>query len=300
LQPRTNFDAYRSRPPRTIGAFRTAIGVLIVIACWLAMCVALIGAAIVFLEADMATFFSSPEGLFTLFASFSGIWLGVWLAMRFLHREPVAHLLGASGPATRSDFARGFLAVVLTSILSEVLIYLMRPEFEFTDLGWRRWLVYALPVAVLCLIQTSAEEILFRGYLTRNLANRFGSPWIWAVLPSLAFIALHVSSVDGGDVLLIFLSIGSLTVALVLVVHLTGNLGAALGMHFGNNLFAFLVVAHQAEFGAFALFRGASIDDLGTGYGKSLALGAIAILCVGVTLVLLLARSSPIRLSHLR
>ena len=292
------FEIYRSLPRQPVTLPRLLAGLLIIGGCWLGTCLVIIIPAIFLMGATIDTFFLSAGGVLTLFATFLGIWLGVWLAMRYLHREPLGNLFGATGEVNRSDFCKGFAAVCLTSVVSEVLVYLVHPEFSRTAIDLPSWLTFLVPVALLCLVQTSSEEILFRGYLMRNLANCFRSPWIWAVLPAVAFVAMHCSpDMALADLILVVLSIGSLTVALVLVAYRTGNLGAAFGIHFGNNLFAFLLVAHQDEFGAFALFRGAPIDQVGEGFGKVWLLGAIAMICVGLTLVLLLHRASPLRLA---
>ena len=294
------FEVYRSLPPDPVTLPKLLAGLLVIGGCWLGVCLVILIPAIFIMGATIDSFFRSEGGVMALFATFLGIWLGVWLAMRFLHREPLGNLFGATGEISGADFWKGFAAVFLTSVLSEVLIYLVHPEFWRSAIGLPSWLVLLVPVTVLCLVQTSSEEILFRGYLMRNLASRFRSPWVWAVLPAIAFVAMHCSpDMTMADLILVVLSIGSLTVALVLLAYLTGNLGAAFGIHFGNNLFAFLLVAHQDEFGAFALFRGAPIDQIGEGYGKVLLLGAIAMFCVGLTLLLLLSRASPLRLSHL-
>ncbi len=49
-----------------------------------------------------------------------------------------------------------------------------------------------------CLIQTGAEELVFRGYLQQQLAARFASPLIWMVLPALIFGAVHYDPATAG------------------------------------------------------------------------------------------------------
>jgi membrane protease YdiL (CAAX protease family) len=290
------FEAYRSSPPVRVTVPRLLVGALIIVIFWLLTSVAIIVPGMFIFGVDYDTLFSSPLGSLSMLATFSGIWIGAWVAMRYLHREPLSHLFGAS--RRLSGFWKGFAAVVLTSILSEILIYLLWPEFERGTIAFSTWLLYLIPVALLCFVQTSAEELLFRGYLLRGLANRFRSPWIWGLLPGAAFVSLHLTpGMSGLDVALLVFSIGSLTVALVLLVYLTGNLGAAFGAHMGNNLFAFLLVGHQAEFGTFALFKGAPVEDIGTNAGQVAALTAISVVCVSLTLLLLLHRSSPLRLA---
>jgi membrane protease YdiL (CAAX protease family) len=57
-----------------------------------------------------------------------------------------------------------------------------------------------LPLALVgVLIQTGAEEVLFRGYMQQQLAARFSSPILWMVLPSAIFAALHYQPEIMGD-----------------------------------------------------------------------------------------------------
>lgn len=290
------FEAYRSNAPRPVTVPRLIGGTLIIVLFWLLTSIVVLLPGLYSTGGDFEALLNSTLGGLLMLATFSGIWIGAWLALRYVHKEPLSNLFGASGRLSWNGFYKGFAAVFVTSVLSEVLIYMIRPDFGRTDVALSSWLVYLVPVALLCLLQTSSEELLFRGYLTRGLANRFRSPWIWAFLPGLAFTALHLTpDMSALDVLLLALTIGSLTVALVLLVYLTGNLGAAFGVHMGNNLFAFLLISHQKEFGTFALFKGADIEHIGTSATQVLVLSAVSILCVGLMLALLLHRGSPLR-----
>lgn len=288
------FEAYRANPPKPITLGRLLAGLAIIVACWFGVTILLIIGGSIASGGNWEDFTATPIGTLATFGTLGGIWIGVWIAMRFVLREPVSNLLGAKSKLAVGDFWRGFIAVVLTSILSEVLIYLAWPEMARGSISVGQWLIYLIPVALLCFIQTSSEEVLFRGYLLRGLANRFRSPWIWAFVPGLLFVFSHLQSLQLNDVLLLIFTIGAITVALTAVVYVTGNLGAAFGVHMGNNLFAFLLVSHQKEFGEFALYRGAMVGtDLTT--ERLLVLAAISLVCVGLTVVLLLHRASPLR-----
>ncbi|EFG2586927.1 CPBP family intramembrane metalloprotease [Salmonella enterica subsp. enterica] len=291
-----DFEIYRQSPPRPVTLWRLLGGLAIALGCWLGASVLFVIVGSVVSRGNLDTFSTSRVGTLAMFATFGGIWFGLWLAMRYLHREPLKNLFGAGGRLSWGDFQRGFAAVVLTSLLSELLLYLVWPEMTRSPLGIGQWLTYLVPVALLCFVQTSSEELLFRGYLLRGLANRFRSPWIWGLVPGLGFIALHLTTgMNGNDVLLVVFTIGALTVALTIVVYATGNLGAAFGMHMANNLFAFTLVSHQNDFSQFALVRGVQLEgDLSP--ARLITLAAISLACIALTLVLLLHKASPLRL----
>ncbi|MCO5064353.1 MAG: CPBP family intramembrane metalloprotease [Rhizobiaceae bacterium] len=290
------FETYRYSQPRPVSLLRLFFGIIVIGSCWMGTSLIAGLPALLGEDVDPLAFFSSKLGTLVTLGSFIGIWIGVWFATRFIHGEPLGNVLGVSGRLQGTGFAKGFAAVALTSILSEVLIYALAPDFERTELALGTWLVFLLPVLLLCFVQTSAEELLFRGYLPRNLANRFRSPWVWALLPSLAFVSLHLTpDMRTSQLLLVVVSIGTLTALMMYLVWLTGNLSAAFGVHMGNNLFGFALVAHQEEFAGLALFKGVPVNDPGMSSDFALALGAVGIVCVGLTALLLLHSQSPLK-----
>lgn len=106
----------------------------------------------------------------------------------------------------------------------------------------------------LIFIQTASEEILFRGYLQQQLAARFAARWVWMGLPALVFAGLHYSQSAGA--MLPFVLGSALIFALIAsdLVEQTGTLGAAMGIHFGNNLFGLLAVATSDSMTGLSLY----------------------------------------------
>lgn len=300
------FDRYRRSAGEKTTLARLIAGLLVVVACWAATTFAIITIGLIFFsmhsmdagESDLVTeFLATPAGLAAMLLTFSGIWIGLWLAMRFIHREPVAALFGAGRRLSRSGFARGFAAVILTSLLSELLVYLIYPEIGRGSISPASWLLFLLPVTLLIFVQTSAEEVLFRGYLMRGLAARFSSPLVWFLLPVIVFTALHWGASPNPAVHLAgVLTIGAFALVLAATVWLTGNLGAAFGAHLANNLFGFTLISHQDGYGALALFMGAPLEGPGWTALDAVLLTGIGFICSALTLVLLAHSRSPLRL----
>lgn len=290
------FEAFRTNTPAPITLLRLIAGALLVVICWIVTTFLTILPGISFAGSDFADLMTSNIGMMVMLLSFSGIWIGVWLAARFIHRDRLGNVLGATGRLSWSDFGKGFVAIILTSILSELTIYMIRPEFSRSAIDLSAWLIAFIPVALLCLVQTSAEELFFRGYLLRGLANRFRSPWIWGLLPGLGFLLIHWQpEMAWSDVFLTLLTIGALTILLVALVYVTGNLGASFGVHMGNNLMAFLVVGHQDSLTYYALFSGAQLADGSTTTDQITILVITGWACVAIAAWLLLNRRSPLR-----
>ena len=186
---------------------------------------------------------TTPGGLLAQLASFGFLAAAVVLVLRFGHDRGLGSLLGPRRIATR-DLGRAFLGVLILMLGIEAL-----PPWWDTALidHLRRvdlWLLLLGPGLVALLIQTGAEELLYRGYLQSQIAARFPHPAAWMILPNIAFAVVHWN--NGGDpvqsaqyvawAFLFGLAASDLTAR-------TGTLGAAIGFHLANNAFAFLLFA---------------------------------------------------------
>ncbi|HEY6630364.1 MAG TPA: type II CAAX endopeptidase family protein [Rhizobiaceae bacterium] len=305
----TPFERYRRSPNEKTTLPRLIVGSVLIGLCWFAFTIAVVfggaygwvvsGAegALTFEEGPVLDrFLSTAGGLLATLATFAGIWLGVWIAMRFLHKEKLTRLLGNSARLSRSGFLNGFVAVLITSLLTELCYLVVIPDVARGPIGLGTWLVFLLPVLFLAFVQTSSEELLFRGYLQRGLAYRFRSPLAWVVLPTLVFTAMHwnPASVLGMNIG-VAISIGAFAVLLALLVYATGNLGAAMGAHFGNNIVGFLLISHDDTLGGLALFRAPPLDGLAWTATETATIAGISIVSILLTWLLLLHPRSPLR-----
>ena len=196
---------------------------------------------------------SSPPGLIALLFSYLSLTAGVALGLALMMNRGIGGLIGPPGAALRS-----FLWVALPMLaLSVVLLPLsvMSPNVG-RHLGFWQQLPW-LPAALAgLLIQTGTEELLFRGYLQQQLAARYASPLIWMAVPALAFGALHYAPEQYGAsawfvvvwAVLFGLATADLTAR-------TGNLGAAVGLHFANNAATLLLVGLYGNLDGLALFN---------------------------------------------
>ena len=235
------FDAFVAPARRRPALWRLAAGLVLAGALWLAAVAALLRAA--------SGLGAGPRGVLLLYlASFAGLALGTALAARLLHGRGAATLLGPRGFQPRA-FALGVAAVATVALLSSAATLAFGAPLRQTSLGaWMRLLPLALP---LVLLQTAAEETLFRGYLLQSLAARFRSPLAWALAPALAFGALHWNGPAlGRDAWLAVAAAAAIGLAFADVTARTGNLSAAIGLHFGNNVAALLIVAMPGPTGA--------------------------------------------------
>jgi membrane protease YdiL (CAAX protease family) len=104
------------------------------------------------------------------------------------------------------------------------------------------------------LIQVSAEELVFRGYLQQQLAARFATPLIWAGVPALLFGLAHHDTAMGGNVWLVVIWAGLFGLLMADLTARAGTLGPAIAVHFVNNFLGLLVIAPAETLSGLALY----------------------------------------------
>ncbi|MEL6586362.1 MAG: type II CAAX endopeptidase family protein [Pseudomonadota bacterium] len=201
------------------------------------------------------TYGDTPGQLLMVLAVFIILIWGTVIAAALFHGRKPLSLIGA-GPFR--EFLPFAGITIFVAVLAEVFVF-NDPLTAQTQFG--TLLLYLPVVLPLLALQTGAEEIYYRGYIQTQLAARFASPLIWMGAPALFFAIAHVNLLhlwaegawEGNDGLwiLVFFSSGLLAADLTRV---TGSIGAAWGWHFGNNVYAILLVSMQGNMTGLALY----------------------------------------------
>lgn len=202
----------------------------------------------------------APLGVILALSTFALWWPALWLAMAVAHRRSIATLFPPASAPPLHQFALGFAVALAFGALTFAPGFLLSPVARSgLDLGaWLSWLPLAL---VLLLIQTGAEEAVFRGYLLQQMAAWRSSPWAWAVAPSLLFGALHYNPLAPGGVALTIAVTTAGGLVLAAITARSGGIAAAWGLHFGVNVMAILTVAPPDHLSGLALWRWTGGDD---------------------------------------
>ena len=220
-----------------------------------------------------------PESVLLNLVLIAGLAPATFIAAALWHRRRIGSLFG-KGAKTLRHFAIAAGVSLGAMILLQALgtPFLGAPSLNLDLATWAFWLPLAL-VAVL--LQTGAEEILFRGYLQSQLAARFKSRLWWIVLPSIVFALLHFSPeyspIVATYVLLATFAFGIMAADLT---ARTGSLGAAWGFHFANNTLAILLISSQSTLSGLALFKSPFDLEGLTSFSPLLFLDLLAIVFV--------------------
>jgi len=197
---------------------------------------------------------STAAGVLLLLYSFAIMILAVAMVTAQLHKRSPLTLLGPI-----PDLLRQFGATLAVLIALGVAIIVLPPwgysdpvEVGVAPLTW----LLILPVSLgAVLVQTSAEEILFRGYIQQQLAARFQSPLIWMIAPSVLFGLLHYRPETGANGALIMLWAGGFALIAADLTARAGTLGPAIALHFMSNASALLILSADSTLSGLALFR---------------------------------------------
>ncbi|MFC5178845.1 CPBP family intramembrane glutamic endopeptidase [Nocardioides taihuensis] len=142
------------------------------------------------------------------------------------------------------DFGVGFgvsAVVGLATVAGAALVGAI--DLEWGGMDWSRWLPLLAIGLVGLLIQTGAEEMLFRGYLTQLMRRLTSHPAVFLAVPALVFAAPHISNVKSlGGGPLVMLPYFATGLLYGWAAYRSGSLYLSWGLHFNNNLFNLLVV----------------------------------------------------------
>jgi membrane protease YdiL (CAAX protease family) len=192
---------------------------------------------------------ATPAGVVALLFSYVAVMAGLAISLRLFMRRGLRSLMG---PAW-GDFWR--VALPLTGLWVLLMPLSWSDEAVQANLAigpWLGWLPFAL---VGLAVQTGTEELIFRGYLQQHLAARFRSRWVWMVIPSLLFGLSHYSPGQYGALAwVVVLWTGVFGLAAADLTARTGNLGAAVALHFANNIAAVLLIGMEGNLDGLALY----------------------------------------------
>ncbi len=210
---------------------------------------------------DHLIYGTSPGGALLTLYGFTLAFISLWLALRLVHDRPLWTIFGPPRLVI-FQFRRALGPLILLSL---VILLLPSPDTmePQRNLSTTLWLAFLAPGLFGVLIQTTAEEALFRGYMQSQLAARFANPLIWLGLPSILFGLVHYDpSLNGAHSWLI---VGWATLFGLAAADLTaraGSLGPAMAFHFINNAGAILIAAPTGWLDGLALYTYPfSMDD---------------------------------------
>ncbi len=248
-----------------------------------------------FLQGSFTKMFSSLYDIilsqtFMLITFFSMVVLigFVIIQVRAIDRRKL-YTIGLSKKRVVSSYLIG-IGIGAALLLVMLVPTLIMENESITYVGFRPILVVFL---FAFMIQSAAEEILFRGYLMSAIGNKRST--FWAVMISSAvFALLHL--INGGATVLSIMQVFLLGALFAFYVVRSGNIWGACGMHFAWNfaqgLFTEIRIAGVSMDYSIIKFENVDFYPEGGGViGTSVDLIPIALFLVVIALVLFVGKN---------
>jgi hypothetical protein len=211
-----------------------------------------------------------------LLLSFAPLFLAVPLTVRFLHGRSLTSLVTAATKIRWKRLAAGYAGwFALSGLVALVEAWLYPGRYTITkDISGFPF--FAVGILLLIPIQTSAEELFFRGYVVQNIGRRLKNPLALSLLSGLLFALPHILnpevSVNFWLVMLFYFTFGFFAAFISLK---DNGLELALGMHAANNMFSGWIATYpEGALPTPAIF---TINELDPVYGLVAPLAAMAV-----------------------
>lgn len=192
---------------------------------------------------EMMTILESNLTLFLMLISFPVALLGLYLIVKFFHRQSFLQITTSRNKIdwSRVFFAFGIWAVI--SIASVGIDYIANPENYELNFKAIPFLILAIIAILLIPLQTSTEEYVFRGYLMQGFGVLAKNKWFPLLMTSVIFGTMHIFNPEvqklGNIILVYYIGTG---LFLGIITLMDEGMELALGFHAANNLITALLV----------------------------------------------------------
>ncbi len=181
--------------------------------------------------------------LFLILIPFVFGFLGLYLVIKKLHNR---NFVSITTSRSKVDWRRIIHSFILWGSITIIFIsadFFINSEDYQINFKFEKFFILLIIGFILVPIQTSLEELLFRGYLFQGFSLYFKRPWIGLFLTSFIFGCLHIFNPEvqklGLGILIYYIGTG---LFLGIITLMDQGIELALGFHAANNLITALLV----------------------------------------------------------
>ena len=192
---------------------------------------------------DLLNTIPSNLRLFLLMISFVAVLPGIWLVVKKLHDLPIMSILSGR---KNIDYNRILFSFCLWGAIISLMVitgYLISPNNYEINFKLKEFLILLIIAVCLIPIQTSVEEIVFRGYLMQGFGHWFNSRFMALFMSCSVFGILHIANPEvtqlGYGFIFVYF-IGSFILGITVLMD--DGLELVLGFHAANNIFIALLL----------------------------------------------------------
>ena len=240
--------------------WRWIVGTLLIVLVWQGLGLVFTIGAARFFGFDLEVLYSTDDAgiaalrelppwsaALTILVSYIPLFLVIMVVYRYIVNRPIKRLFTSferySWKRTWIGFA-AFALITLVFGIGDIVI-------NWDDYTWSwsaaKFLPFLLVTLTLLPIQTTSEELLFRGWLQQWLDNGKKKQWTISLVGALLFALPHMANpeVAGNELFFPIISYGSVGFMLAWVTYRDKTLEMAIGAHFANNFLTSLVASTE-------------------------------------------------------
>jgi membrane protease YdiL (CAAX protease family) len=181
--------------------------------------------------------------LLLLLLSFVFALAGIFLVVRYYHRQKFLEVITSRPRLDVKRILFSFSLWAVISVGSTLVTYYTATENYEVQFNLDKFLILCLIAVPLIPIQTTVEELVFRGYLMQGFGILAKNKWFPLVLTSLVFGCLHMFNPEvekmGAIVSVYYIGTG---LCLGIMTLMDEGTELAIGFHAANNLTAALLI----------------------------------------------------------
>jgi uncharacterized protein len=236
--------------------WRYVLGLVVILFAWLVVGSSIATPLVAFLLGGQEGLIAYGQGDYSLLgpfgnflpimAGFPFFLAGILIAVVGIHRRPLRTLVTARKRISWRRVGHGFVAwFVPFCLIAGLGEYFFYPDTFSLNSDLTTFALFVPLALILTALQTTTEELFFRGYIVQGASLIWSNRVFLALVPAVIFTLPHLGNPEAsaGGWLTIFLFYFLVSGLLLTVVSLIdGTTELAIGAHFANNIFAFLLV----------------------------------------------------------
>lgn len=195
------------------------------------------------------------------------VWfIGIWISIRFIQKRKLKSLITSNEYIDWKKILWGFSLYFSLYIFSQLIIFISYPEyFTLNKINITDFLKLFVIGLIFVPIQTTVEELFFRGFLLQWISKKISHPISLSIIVSLIFGIVHFENPEMGRSA-IWMGSTYLTASFILTIITVklGTLELSIGAHAANNMFItwFISDANSVDGKLPAIFNIAYISPL--------------------------------------
>ncbi|MDV6168544.1 CPBP family intramembrane glutamic endopeptidase [Flavobacterium sp. DG1-102-2] len=203
--------------------------------------------------------------LFLILFSFVIALIAIYIVVRNIHKQQFKDIVTSRPKLDKSRIFFSFSLWFVLSVITMLVDYFLDPEsyvFQFNVVKFVPLFIIAM---LMVPIQTSVEELVFRGYLMQGFGNLAKNKWFPLVMTSVIFGGMHFANPEvtrmGYLIMVYYIGTGFFLGILTLMDE---GMELSLGFHAANNLVGVLLVtADWTAFQTYSVFKDVSEPSAG-------------------------------------